>query len=275
MSVMRFTASFFVALPLFALISIGRAAPSENPTVADATVTKIVLRTRAGHTFTILRPIETEPSGLPAIPMLARRSDLFAPSAALARSGPLENNVDFAGSARKAAKTSIASGPLRQFSGLSLLVRSLVPDDNMRALHISDAEDSKRVAPENKNVSVTAYLYATKRERDDNDYHIILGSTPSARSTTKFLNSEVAGLANNPYRVRLAAARTKFENLYAQSQQKPPGTKYEFFQPAMKVRVKGSLFFDLNHQAGEASAGNYTPQTAWEIHPITDIVFDP
>ena len=260
----------FLASPSFA-----RAVPPEAAAGVEGGVTKIVLRTRAGHTFTILRPVETEPSGLPTIPMLARRSDLFAPSAALARSGPLENNVDFAGTARKVAKTSIASGQLRQFAALGLLIRSLLPDGNMRALHISDAEDSKRVAPENKNVSVTAYLYATKRERDDNDYHIILGSTPSARSTTKFLNSEVAGLANNSSRARLAAVRTKFENLYAQANEKPPGTKYEFFQPAMKVRVKGSLFFDLHHQAGEASAGNYTPQTAWEIHPITDIVFDP
>ena len=242
-----------------------RAALSETGSNANENMTKIVVRTRAGHTFTILRPIDTEPSALPLIPMLAHRPDAFAPSAALALSAPLEESVDFAGRARKAAKTSIASGAMRRYGNLSLLVGSLVRDDTMRALHISDAEDSNRVAQENKNVSVTAYLYATKRERDDNDYHLILGSAPSARSTTKFLNSEIAGLADNPSRARLAAARSKFENLYAGAQEKPP----------MKVRVKGSLFFDLHHAAGEAAAASYTPKTAWEIHPITDIVFDP
>ncbi len=271
MSNFRFRDMRSIVLLLVSLI-FGFASANAAPPLADETV-KFVIRTERGHTFTVVRPIETEESTLPLIPRLTKR-DLFAPSAALARTR-LEDNVDFSGSARKAAKTSIASGPLRQYANLGSLIRALTPDSSMRALRISDAADSGRVAQENRNVSVTAYLYATKRETNDNDYHLILGSTSSARSTTQFLNSEVAGLAENSSRARLATVRAKFENLYAQAEENPPGTKYEYFQPAMKVRVKGSLFFDLHHAAGEAAAGNDAPKTAWEIHPISDIVFDP
>jgi hypothetical protein len=35
--------------------------------------------------------------------------------------------------------------------------------------------------------------------------------------------------------------------------------------------VTGSLFFDMDHLAGVVGTGEFKPQTAWEIHPVTSI----
>ena len=54
---------------------------------------------------------------------------------------------------------------------------SLPSDQFMRSYNppITEDADSDRVQEEKRNVSVTAFLYATKKEAD-NDYHMILGA---------------------------------------------------------------------------------------------------
>ena len=57
-----------------------------------------------------------------------------------------------------------------------------------------------------------------------------------------------------------------------------PGTSYDFYDPPREIEIEGSLFWDASH----ASGGRPGPQrlrphmpVVWEIHPVTEIVFEP
>ena len=39
--------------------------------------------------------------------------------------------------------------------------------------------------------------------------------------------------------------------------------------------VCGSLFYDISHSPGTVGPQGLRPGTAWEIHPVTSIVFEP
>jgi hypothetical protein len=174
----------------------------------------------------------------------------------------------FLGKARKAAKTSISDGPVTTFAGLAALLDALPDDDTMRAMNL---KNKPRVAEEEKNVTVSAYLYALKKEAD-NDFHIILGSDPDS-SVSRFMTAEVSGLPEaGPFKAPLKAVRDKFKSNPATSQVNT--SSYIVFDPPIPVAVKGSLFYDVDHQPGEIGPSGYRPQTSWEIHPVTDIDFD-
>ena len=180
-------------------------------------------------------------------------------------------NVDnFAGTDRKAAKTSIASTPIETFSTIGELLDSLPSDQFMRSYNppITEDADSDRVQEEKRNVSVTAFLYATKKEAD-NDYHMILGAGGGAR----YMTAEISGLpARNPARAKLKIPRTAFQDYFSES---PIGSNYRKFDPPIAVRVAGSLFFDMDHVAGVVGPNPYKPHTSWEIHPVTEIELAP
>jgi hypothetical protein len=182
------------------------------------------------------------------------------------------NVENFAGTDRKAAKISIAASPVEAFSNLSILLDDLPTDDFMRHYNppITEDADSNRVQEENRNVSITAYLYATKKEAD-NDYHIILGS--SNRSDARYMTAEISGLPpRNPTRAALKIPRTAFQEYFSEH---PIGSSYRKFDPPIRVRINGSLFFDMDHVAGVVGPAPYKPQTSWEIHPVTDIELEP
>ena len=73
---------------------------------------------------------------------------------------------------------------------------------------------------------------------------------------------------------RLKAARDKYKAFFGSDL---PGTRYDFYDPPIPVEVEGSLFFDMSHvtgtRPGPASLRSRIP-TIWEVHPVTDIVFD-
>jgi hypothetical protein len=53
---------------------------------------------------------------------------------------------------------------------------------------------------------------------------------------------------------------------------------YLRFEDPVPVLVTGSLFYDIDHKPGVV--GSFTPPrrvpaTAWEVHPIIEIVFEP
>ena len=100
----------------------------------------------------------------------------------------------FGGTARKAAKLSIATGPTKSFTDLRNLIQSFDSDESMIALKptIKTTASSGRVAKENKNVKVKAFLYAASRE-DDNDFHLIIGRAPN-KSPQMYMTMEVSGL---------------------------------------------------------------------------------
>ena len=179
----------------------------------------------------------------------------------------------FGGTARKAAKLSIATGPTKSFTDLKNLIESLASDDSMIAHKpkIKTTASSGRVAKENKNVKVKAFLYAASRE-DDNDFHLIIGRA-STKTPEMYMTMEVSGLPPNqsPALGQLTQARTDYKAFFGNDL---PGFTYDFYDPPIPVTVAGSLFFDMSHatgtRPGPQSLKSRMP-TVWEVHPITDI----
>ncbi len=182
----------------------------------------------------------------------------------------------FAGTARMAAKLSIATAPVENFSDVSKLVASLPPVAQMVALHIPVDAKSNRVRQEQRNIHVTGFLFAASREAD-NDFHLIVGSSPTAAQEV-YMTMEVSGLppANSPAFAALNTARTAYKNFFGAANL--PGAGYHFYQPPIPVQIDGSLFFDASHSTGQApgppSLKSRMP-TIFEIHSITKIKLGP
>jgi hypothetical protein len=192
------------------------------------------------------------------------------PSPAAARAAGSEN---FAGTARKRAKTSIADADEAEFASVLDLVASLPSDASMidRDPEISSSATSDRVEEEQLNVTVDGFLYAASRE-DDNDYHLIIGDN-IPRPQREYMNVEVSGLpASGPFREPLKESRQQFKDFFGSDL---PGGSYDFYTPPIPVRISGSLFYDIDHRPGAVGPGSHKPRTAWEIHPITAIEFEP
>ena len=182
----------------------------------------------------------------------------------------------FAGTARKAAKISIADAPVEKFNDLKNLIKSLPAEQTMTSHQppIQTTATSNRVKEEKRNVRVKAFIYAASRE-DDNDFHLIIGRSPTL-SPEMYMTMELSGLpaANSAAFAPLKAARDAYKAFFANDL---PGGTYDFYHPPIPVTIEGSLFFDMNHATG----GRPGPQslksrmpTIWEVHPITKITFE-
>jgi hypothetical protein len=176
----------------------------------------------------------------------------------------------FRGSHRKVPKTSIASGAKTTFDGLEDLLESLPDDDDMRD-HTPAITTStmSRATEENRNVKVTAWMYAIKYEADQ-DWHVILGTDPADGDPT-FFNAEVSGLPGNAASsfAKLKKVRQSLATIL--DGKLPGGGSYRKYTKPIPVIVEGSLFFDIDHVAGVVGPTGMRPQTAWEIHPITSL----
>jgi hypothetical protein len=174
---------------------------------------------------------------------------------------------DFLGEHRKAAKTSIASGSAKVYTGFTYFFTTLQADSFMeRHRLIKQTASNNRVPEEMRNVKlIKVFLYAIKRE-DDNDYHLILGDNKG-----QYLTAETSGLPvkGSSFYNRLEKSRNQLKEFFG------PFciSTYRKFQPAIPVEVTGSLFYDKDHDAGAIGPVGMRPKTAWEIHPITNIVF--
>lgn len=193
---------------------------------------------------------------------------------ARAESKAPEKGKYFAGTDRKYAKTSyVERKDYEKFPNLEGLIATLPPDEKMlnHVPKISKSPDSHRVTEEERNVMVNAFIYAITREKD-NDYHIIIGSDPK-RKKTQYFNVEVTGLpTSGKYLPKLKQIRATCEAHLADVV-KSSGY-YEFDQPIL-VSVGGSLFYDIDHRPGAVGPQGKRPKTAWEIHPVTFLVFEP
>jgi hypothetical protein len=180
---------------------------------------------------------------------------------------PVADADTFAGHSRAAAKTSIADAPVEEFADLAAFILTLPSEYAMR-LHvpkITEAATSDRVAEETRNVRVHAYIWAAKKE-SDNDYHLMLGT----KSGAPFVTAEVTGLpTSGPFRARLAKARQDFVALVGS--RLPGAEKYERLSPPIAVVVTGSIFYDIDHAPGAVGPKWAKPASAWEIHPVTEI----
>src|SRR5215211_3725528 len=182
----------------------------------------------------------------------------------------------FRGTARKAAKLSIADAQVEDLEDIMDLIESLPAEEDMTSHEppITTDATSGRVDEENRNVRVRAFLYAASRE-DDNDFHLIMGRDPDLEPT--YMTMELSGLPpeDSDHFPRLQSAREAYKGFFGDDL---PGASYDFYDPPIPVEVEGSLFFDMSHshgsRPGPASLRPDMP-TIWEIHPITDIVFEP
>jgi hypothetical protein len=181
----------------------------------------------------------------------------------------------FGGTARKAAKLSIANAPVEEFTDVKKLIESLIPVKDMKKLHISTAATSNRVTQEKRNVRIRAFIYAASRE-DDNDFHLIVGRNPKLQPKM-FMTMELSGLpsANSAAFARLKAARDAYKEFFGTNL---PGFTYDFYNPPVPVEIEGSLFYDASHDTGTPPGPKSLKKdmpTIWEVHPISKITFEP
>lgn len=179
----------------------------------------------------------------------------------------------YVGTARKAAKLSIASAPQETFTDLKDLIASLTPDNAM--IHhkppISSGATSNRVKEEKRNVKLSAFLYAASAE-SDNDFHLIIGRDKSLTPEV-YMTMEVSGLppATAASFAALNAARTAYKTYFGSH---VPGATYDFYDPPVPIAIEGSLFFDITHATGPhpgpPSLKSRMP-TIWEVHPLTAV----
>jgi hypothetical protein len=179
-------------------------------------------------------------------------------------------NFRFAGLSRSKVKTSITLHQPRTYTSLPKFMNTLFPDEDMKVVVRALSKPyAARAIQEDKTVTVkNLFLLAYAREKD-NDYHLILTNSDG----TIFFNAELSGLPGNSANSyqKLKAARLAFENF-------PGGVscgKYTFLETPLKIlSIKGSLFFDVDHPAGQVGPLGSRPSTAWEIHPVTEIKFE-
>jgi hypothetical protein len=196
-------------------------------------------------------------------------------------SGPYYPNAQkcngdvFAGVDRAQAKThEVTGGTDTSFTGFDAFYNSglLTADAEMTQYNppITKKPESPRVKEELFNISIdTVYIYGIYRE-DDNDFHMIIGNGRTG-SAMRLLNAEVSGLPGDTDDHLLTAVREKIKARFGDitckdGAFKPVGT-------LIPIQISGSLFFDIDHKAGVVGFGVYKPTTAWELHPITGIVF--
>jgi hypothetical protein len=191
--------------------------------------------------------------------------------AALAAAARPVTDDEFTGKERKAAKLSIADAPAETFKTVEDLLATLPADAKMlkHKPPISKAATSQRVPEEQRNVSVTAFLYAASRETD-NDFHLIIGGAPDDPERL-YMNVEISGLPPaGPAREALRVPRDAFKAFFGEHL---PGAGYHRFEPPIPVRVSGSLFYDISHRPGVVGPSDHKPHSSWEIHPVTKIEF--
>ena len=223
-------------------------------------------------TYRILRTDEVDAKDDPL--STTQRNNVAATGVAAATRS---SGDDFAGTAREAAKLSISDAAIEPFADIKILIESLPAKSEMVNHNppITTDRNSDRVAEEERNVRVSAFLYAASRE-NDNDFHLIVGRDPTA-APPMYITMEVSGLPppSNPSFARLKAVRDAFKAFFGEQL---PGASYDFFDPPIPIRVEGSLFFDMSHATGRSpgppSLHDDMP-VIWEVHAISNIVFEP
>lgn len=187
-----------------------------------------------------------------------------------------EVDQNFRGTSRRAAKLSLSHATVETFDDVAALINTLPAHLSMvnHRPPITTNADSGRVASEDRNIRIKAFLYAASRE-NDNDYHLIVGRNPELDPT--YMTMELSGLppATSAHFVSLSDARQSYASFFGGDL---PDTSYDFYDPPIPIEVEGSLFFDMSHAEGprpgpQSLRGNMP--VVWEIHPISKIIFEP
>jgi hypothetical protein len=174
---------------------------------------------------------------------------------------------------RGPVKTSVAEASMESFPNLLEFMATLPTPYYMRnqSALVENKRSTTRVEEEQRNVTIeTCYIHFMIREKD-NDYHLIVGDNAD-REKSKFFNVEVSGLpasSSSPGYTQLANARKAFQNRFGTYCK----SYYDREMKPVKVRISGSLFYDIGHGDSVIGPKGYRPTSAWEIHPVTALEF--
>lgn len=182
----------------------------------------------------------------------------------------------FLGTIRADVKTSYINAVADTFESIKKLRNWLKNDEYMHKSTEAKHNNTPRTKEESHNVYLyDLYIFGVKRE-DDNDFHLILGSSKSLEKDQLFFTAEISGLpdSNSSYFSTLSATRNKFISHFGSDAQK----EYVFVAssknpPIHLDYIVGSLFFDNHHYSGHSSVKGFKVCSAWEIHPVTAIQF--
>ena len=191
-----------------------------------------------------------------------------------ARGQVIEPDEAYHGSYRVECKTTLYEGGKKSFTDLASLIAWLPTKAEMKRDHPHITAKTKRLPEEEHYVTVDAYIYAIKKEDNDNDFHVIMGSTPQKEKDTKFMAAEVSGLREGgTCNDKLQVPRDELKRHFGD---RLPGYSYHTFDyyggSPIPVKVSGPLFFD-KHPAGGVGTKDYKTTTSWEIHPVADMIF--
>ena len=140
-------------------------------------------------------------------------------------------------------------------------------------------------------ITTEGYMHLVALERasgthKDGDYHIQITLNPEWSDSCFIVEIPYKAFANNKELKDLCDKNRLFvRNKILRDKNKEPSTSGNVMQSFVYVRVTGQLFYDAIHAStmrnknpkknkyrGKKGMSSYT---AWEIHPVTDIVFAP
>jgi hypothetical protein len=178
----------------------------------------------------------------------------FAHDRAELEAGGPNDGEHFAGKARKVAKTSASRAEVETFDSLDLLLSPLAADMDMRS---KLSPNSRRIAEEDRNVTVRAFLYATKKETD-NDFHLLLGTDPSG-DNPRYMTAEISGLPvpDNAFTDVLRAARQQIKDFFRDSPL--PGSSYVKFDPPVRYSSQARCFLTSITVPAMSGRGTFAP----------------
>lgn len=181
---------------------------------------------------------------------------------------------EFSGQSRFLAKTSIAH---HQASTVTIpQLYNELPSDEVMKVDYGIKKNSPRCDLEDINLSIICWLYTYKYE-DDGDYHLIVGSSKN-KDQARYFSAEISGLPkkgsiNYQFYDRLKKAREEFYTVIDGCPvcQKKYYTK--MFDTPIKVKITGSLYWDIDHSGNSrhSGTGDFSSESCWEIHPVTEI----
>jgi len=176
----------------------------------------------------------------------------------------------YLGKDRKKAKLTVATGTIHPMTSVKKLIAGLPRDEVMEELEIPKTADSGRVAKENHNYRVKAFLFAASAEKDQ-DYHLIIGDKGAG---PKYMTVEISALAaDGSSPAAVVKARRAFKEFF--KDHLPGEGSYDFYDPPIPVEFAGSLFWDATHEHGPNKPGpsQRKPATIFELHPVTEFKY--
>lgn len=174
----------------------------------------------------------------------------------------------YQGMARKDAKLDMVPPKAVSYSSITAVTSLPIPALPM------PVNVAPRTGVENNYASFSAYLYAFNLPVD-NDFHLILGDTPTFQSgVTNLINVEISGRPNSTDTV-FRAVRNQFLAKIGNPSTLPQSV-YQCLGIPIAITVSGGPFWDTSHPKGGSGTktcngmGMYT-QNGWELHPVTAV----